>query len=35
MQRDARKQRVKITGVSEARVICQTDKVNTWLQGEN
>lgn len=35
MQRDAREQRVKITGLSEARVICQTDKVNSWLLGEN
>lgn len=34
MQRDARKERVTTTGVGEARVICQTDKVNSWLQGE-
>lgn len=34
LQRDARQQKVKFTGISEARVICQTDKVNSWLQGE-
>jgi len=30
----SRWQRVKITGVNGASVVCQTAKVNSWLPGE-